>query len=154
MVWVGSGDRSPGPKHQFPAGTVKNLANICDTLMKDGKRVILAGLPCTGAETATDDQATWNKEANQMLQDYVSRTQEKQNDGEAETLLSFGPLLQGAKYGRGTSQSTIDGLFSSAGYKMAAKDIYDTVFSQMKAVEWEVLQQHLSRASTETKKSK
>ena len=59
---------------------------------------------------------------------HACRTQEKQNDGEAETLLSFGPLLQGAKYGRGTSQSTIDGLFSSAGYKMAAKDIYDTVF--------------------------
>jgi len=42
-------------------------------LRKDGKRVIIAGLPCTGSAKVNEEEGLWNKEANKLLAEYVTR---------------------------------------------------------------------------------
>jgi len=123
MIWLGVNDCRSGPKHQFPAGTVKSLSQICDALRKDGKRVIIAGLPCTGSAKVNEEEGLWNKEANKLLAEYVTSA----TDDGLEFPLNFGPMLNGPKFSRDHSIGFDKEHFNSAGYKLAAKDVYETL---------------------------
>ena len=116
----------PGPKHQFPSGTVKNIKEICDALRTDGKRVVVAGLPCTGPAKIIEEEEEWNKETNKLLREYVESVS---GDGlaTAGAPLSYGPALDGPKFTRDFTLGFDEVHFNSDGYKIAATDVYDTL---------------------------
>lgn len=165
MLWVGANDGRPGPKHQFPSGTVKNIKAISDALRKEGKRVIIAGLPCTGPAKIIEEEEQWNKEANKLLREYVETETksilEKEEKGlsSSDAPLAYGPNLAGPKFTRDFTLGFDEVHFNSEGYKIAAKDTYDVLHKHMKAIEWATFSKRLGftssgQQSNEKKKDK
>lgn len=141
MLWVGANDGRPGPSHQSPAETVKNIKSICDALRKEGKRVIVAGIPCTGPAKVIEEEKHWNGEANQLLRAYARSA--KADDLSESAPLAFGPYLDGPKFCRDMSVGFDEVHFNSGGYKIAAKDAYEELKSHMKAIEWNTFKARL-----------
>jgi len=156
LLWVGANDGRPGPKHQAPSGTVENIKAICDALRKQGKRVIVAGLPCTGAAKYIEEEEEWNKEANRLLRVYIEEA--KNDELSSSTPLACSPMLDGPKFNREFSLGFDEVHFNSEGYKIAAKDVYEVLHNYMKAIEWEVFKNKLGcgppSSANDTKKDK
>merc|ERR1711939_814393 len=115
------------------------MGQICTALRKRGKKVMVAGIPCTGPAKEIEDEVKWNKETNKLLQEYVA--------GVKSDTLVFGPQLNGPKFSRDHTLCFDQVHFNTDGYKVAAKDTYVQLKGLMKTVEWDIFKMKLTGGS-------